>query len=91
MRVADDLHVTAGADRATPVLSDGDLGDTLCGKVLDYIDGFGDKEVCRTVFEDDAPSDTFAFITPSLRDVFSNTCTMSRARIAAAHRMCLSV
>jgi len=91
MRVADDLHVAAGADRATPVLSDGDLGETLCGKVLDYIDGFGDEEVCRSVFADDAPSDTFAFITPSLRDVFSNTCTMSGARIGAAHRMCLSV
>ena len=60
--------------------------------MLDYIDGFGDEEVCRSVFEDDAPSDTFlSFITPSLRDVFSNTCTMSGARIAAAHRMCLSV
>jgi len=91
MRVADDLHIAAGVDRATPVLSDGDLGDTLCEEVLDYIDGFGDEEVCRSVFEDKAPSDTFAFITPSLRDVFSNTCTMSGARIAAAHQMCLSV
>jgi len=91
MRVADDLLVAAGVNRATPVLSDGDLGDTLCGEVLDYIDGFGDEEVCRSVFEDNAPSDTSAFITPSLRDVFSNTCTMSGGRIAAAHQMCLSV
>jgi len=91
MRVADDLHVAAGVDRATPVLRDGDLGDTLCEEVLDYIAGFGDEKVCRSVFEDNAPSDTFAFITPSLRDVSSTTCTMSGARIAAAHQMCLSV
>lgn len=91
MRAANDLHGAAFADHASPVVCEGDLGETLCAKVLDYLDEVGDEERCRAVYEDNAPTDTFAFVTPSLRDVFANACTMSETRIAAAHQMCLSV